>query len=405
MKIAIASSGLGHVARGNEAWAADLGRALAERGQDVLLCKGAGTATESYERVLPCWQREEERTKRLFARISQAPGGWRTGLGSVYGIEQTSFTWKLIRFLRREQIDLLHVQDPLIALRVQQAWRLGWVPTRVVLAHGTEESLHFQKRIIYLQHLAPYHQDAARLAGAWRPTWTAIPNFIDTDTYQPGESGALRHELGIPDNALVVVTAAAIQRHHKRIDYLIDEFAHLIAERPDLPAYLIVAGGREADTEELVEYGRVLLGDRVRFLVRFPRERMPELYRAANLFVLCSLKEMFGIVLLEAAATGLPCIVHRDPIFEWVVGEGGKVIDMAAPGALSSALVVLLTDNRCRQTLGERARSHCIENFSSERVVDQILEYYTRTVLGTDSNLPSRQFDTASNSSTSILGH
>ena len=44
MKICIAASGLGHVARGIEAWAADLGAALAGRGLEVTLCKGGGEA-------------------------------------------------------------------------------------------------------------------------------------------------------------------------------------------------------------------------------------------------------------------------------------------------------------------------------------------------------------------------
>ena len=69
---------------------------------------------------------------------------------------------------------------------MQWARRLGLVRTRTILAHGTEEPLSFQRQITYLQHLAPWHREEARAAGAWKPTWTVIPNFIDTDVFHPG---------------------------------------------------------------------------------------------------------------------------------------------------------------------------------------------------------------------------
>jgi glycosyltransferase involved in cell wall biosynthesis len=378
--ITIASSGLGHVARGIEAWAMDLGRALAARGASVTLCKGGGQADADYERVVPCWQRASAKTARLLRWLPPAVA-WRLGLGSVYGVEQTTFALNLLGHLRRERVDILHVQDPQVAVLVQHARRLGLVRTRAILAHGTEETLPFLSRITYLQHLAPWHLEEARAAGVWKPTWTAIPNFIDTELFHPGRSDALRAELEIPADALVVLTAAAIKRKHKRVDYLLEEFARLRQERPDLPVWLVVAGGWETETDELIEHGRRLLGDRVRFLVRFPRPRMPELYRVADAFALCSLKEMMPIALLEATASGLPCLVNCHPVVEWMIGPGGAAIDMATPGALAAELGRVLADAGARDRLGRAARQHCLSHFSRDRVVDQILNYY-ELVLG-----------------------
>src|SRR4051812_41980750 len=332
MKIVVASSGLGHVARGVEAWAADLGRALLARGMDVTVCKGGGRAEAAHEHVIDCWQRGADRTGHLLRWLPRRVS-WRLGLGSGYGVEQTTFALRLVDYLRREQVDLLHVQDPQVALIVQRAQRLGLVPTRTILAHGTEEPPVFLRKITYLQHLAPWHLEEARAAGAWRETWRAIPNFIDTNLFHPGRADALRAELGIPSDALVLLSVAAIKRSHKRIDYLLEEFSRLRQ-----PAWLIVAGGWEPGTNALVEEGQRLLGDRVRFLVRFPRQRIPELYRAADAFTLCSLKEMMPIALLEATASGLPCIVNRHPVLEWIAGRGGEAINMTQPGALASAV-------------------------------------------------------------------
>lgn len=372
--ITIASTGLGHIARGIEAWAADLAEALAARRVAVTLCKGGGKAEHAYERVIDCWQRDAVKTQRLLRALPRRLF-WRLGLGSGYGIEQATFALGLVRHLRRERIDILHVQDPHLASIVQKANRLGLVKTRVILGHGTEEPLAFLNKLDYVQHLAPWHLEEARQAGVWKPTWTAIPNFIDISHFTPS-GGSLRDELGIPAEGLVVLTAAAIKRNHKRIDYLIGEFARLREMAPELPAWLVIAGGWESETDALLEEGKRRLGDRVRFLVRFPRERMADLYRTSDLFALCSLKEMMPIALLEALSSGLPCLVNRHPVVEWMVGPGGEAIDMATPGALASTLRRLLEQESFRKASGIEARRHCVENFGRDRVVDQLMEYY-----------------------------
>lgn len=379
-RLCIASSGLGHVSRGIEAWAHDLGHALAQRGHDVTLCKGGGEATEKLEYVASCLQRGSAGTARLLKWLPKK-GSWRLGLGSGPDIEQTTFAWSLLRLLRRRRIDLVHVQDPHVALLMQRASLLGLTKSRVILGHGTEESLAFQSKITFLQHLAPWHLEEARAVGVWKPTWTAIPNFIDVAQFSPGDTGGLRAELEIPSDAVVTLAAAAIKRGHKRIDWLIGEFAELRKRRPDLPLWLVVAGGREAETDELIAEGRRHLGDRVRFLVRFPRERMAELYRASDVFTLASLKEMMPIALLEATGCGLPCLVHPHPVMRWMIGPGGRTVDMTAPGALAGVLIELASDPSERARLGAAGRRHCVENFGKQRVVDQILEYY-QFVLG-----------------------
>jgi glycosyltransferase involved in cell wall biosynthesis len=375
MKICIASSGLGHVARGIEAWANDLGIALAARGEDVILCKGSGRPAATFERVVPCWTRESRKTRILLKGLPHGIA-WRIGLGNGYNIEQATFAHNLIKLLKTEGVDVLHVQDPHVALLVQSAFEKGRVKTRTILAHGTEEPFEFQQRITFLQHLAPWHLEEARERGCHKDTWIALPNFIDTDHFRPGTNEALRGELDIPEDGLLILAVAAIKRHHKRIDYLTAEFHQLIDRYPELTARLVVAGGWEPQTDEVVGQARQLLGDRVRFLIRFPRERMAELYRAADIFTLGSLKEMMPIALLEATASGLPCVVNEHPVMQWMVGPGGKAADLAREGGWCEAIAPLLQDRPKRTELGQLARGYCLRNFSRDRVVDQILEYY-----------------------------
>lgn len=375
MRICVASSGLGHVTRGVEAWAHELGHALAARGKDVLLCKGAGEAVAPYERLVPCWTRESAKT-RLFLKCVPHGIAWRMGLGTGYCVEQTTFTRNLMKLLRAERVDILHVQDPYIALLAQAAYEKGRIKTRTVLAHGTEEPFEFQNKITYLQHLAPWHLEQARRHGVYRDTWTIIPHFTDTHRFRPGTCHELRKELNIPQNALIVLAAAAIKRQHKRIDYLVAEFRSLLDQHPQLPAWLVVAGGWEPETDEVVAEGKRLLGDRVRFLVRFPHDRMADLYRAADVFTLGSLLEMISIALIEATASGLPCVIHHHPVMQWVIGPGGYAADLSRPGGWVKAVAPLLHDRRQRSEFGKLARERCEQTFSRDRVIDRILEYY-----------------------------
>ncbi len=374
LKIAVAAAGIGHVTRGVEVWANELAAALAAYDQDVILFRGSGNPSRSYERLIPCWRRDDPRTKRFVAWLPRFL--WRLGIKSVYGIEQTSFALGILRFLRSLQIDILHVQDLPLARIVQAArkWRL--IRTRVILGHGTDEPDTTISKFEYLQHLTPWHLEKAKARGCWKPTWSAIPNFVNTERFTPGSAPQLREKLGIPANAMVVLTSAAITVSVKRVDRLLDGFSEFRAQYPDVPAWLVVAGGRTRDTDNLIASAQARLGNRVHFLINHPPNQMAELYRIADVFALVSDREMMPVALLEAMASGLPCIVHRYPVLEWVAGPGGRVVDMAVPGALVAALYELLNDPPGRTDLGRAARDYCINNFSRETVIGQILSYY-----------------------------
>ena len=94
----------------------------------VVLFKGGGKQEKPYERVIRCLHRESPRTEKLM-RIIPRRFCWRLGFGSSVAAEQTTFSALAATDLRREAIDVLHVQEPLVALIVQRARRLGLVGT------------------------------------------------------------------------------------------------------------------------------------------------------------------------------------------------------------------------------------------------------------------------------------
>jgi glycosyltransferase involved in cell wall biosynthesis len=93
-----------------------------------------------------------------------------------------------------------------------------------------------------------------------------------------------------------------------------------------------------------------------------------------------SLREMMPIALIEATASGLPCLVHDHPVLNWIIGPGGRRVDMSAPGALAATLVELLPDAVGRQDLARAGRERAVCLFGREQVIEQVLEYYATCV-------------------------
>jgi glycosyltransferase involved in cell wall biosynthesis len=287
-------------------------------------------------------------------------------------LEEATFSWNIMPELIARQYDIIHTQDPHIADNIRKMRKLGLIKSKEILAHGTEEPFDFLEKFDYLQHLAPFHLEETRSRGYRGRRWFAIGNFIDTVVYQPGGDRGLRAELEIPRDAFVVLCVAAIKKAHKRIDYLIEEVSRV--HHPDV--VLVVAGSQGEQTEDLIRAGREKLGRRVVFLANFPHERIHQVYAMADIFTLTSLKEMMPIALLEALASGLPSIVHRYPVEEWMIGEGGESIDMRQDGTLAVTIEKYYSDPRLRKAKAQKAREHAVNHFSKATVCQQIVKMY-----------------------------
>ena len=374
LKIAVACSGLGHIRRGNEAWAQDLAETLRRHGAPVTLFGAGGVANASVT-IVPSLRRTGA-AARMLARFFAPLGGWRYGFGSSYEIEQTTFTFGLWRKVWRDY-DIIHVQDAVIASIMDRLNRAGLCRARTILANGTDEPAARLRRLRYVQLLSP------AMPRDWASDKTggqlvfSVPNFVDLAVFHPGDRAAARRRFALPEDALVVLCCAAIRKIHKRIDYLIREFAAFAAGQPSRQLVLVIAGGREAETDEIVALGQTLLAERVRCLVDLPRAMMPDLYRAADIFVLTSLVETFGIVLVEAMATGLPILCHDSPHFLFVTGPASIRGDFSRPGGLATALVAVSQGDTSRR-LAAVARPHVERNFSEAIVARQIIDMYQR---------------------------
>jgi 1,2-diacylglycerol 3-alpha-glucosyltransferase len=371
VRVAVACSGLGHVQRGIEAWARDLAAALSRQRASVEVSLFAGAPSESALDVF-CWRRSSPAAK--FTTNLLAPlGGWRVGMGSAYEVEQTSFALGLLRHVRTN-FDILHVQDAGVAKFFARTRALGLSQPKVIFANGTGEGPQVLSGFDYLQHLTPGASEAWTDRKPAHQHTYMIPNFVDVAQFGSNGRQRARERLSIPPDAIVVLCCAAIRKSHKRIDFLLQEFA-AARSRATENLVLVVAGGRESDTPELIRMARDLLGESVRILVDVPRQQMSDLYAASDMFVLPSLYELFGIVLIEAMASGLPVLCHDRQNFRYVAGDGALYRDLSVPGGICNGILAMLQEER-RMAIAEKAKQHVRQTFDEEVVLPQIIQMY-----------------------------
>ena len=165
-------------------------------------------------------------------------------------------------------------------------------------------------------------------------------------------------------------------RYYKGLDTLIRAMVELSEE-----VHLrIVGSGEMADSLQTLSAELELL-DRVHFVGEVSDADLPAEYHRASLFVLPAnaRAEAFGMVLLEAMASGLPCVTTEVGTgTSWVVQDGvaGRVVPPQDPPALAAALRELLADPEQLHQMGRAARDRAVAEFAQERLVDRVMAVY-----------------------------
>ena len=360
VRVAVPCSGLGHVKRGAEVWAKELAYSLNERGVNVTLYKGGGRAETEIERVLPCVRRD-----------SLLLGGRRSPISWYFRLNVEDWTFNLFLARYADQFDIVHTGG---LGTVSALTRRHGLPNVVYVNLGghVEELRHIRN----VQVQAPYYMHEARRLGIDISHWFCIPSFVDTTRFAPQKS-SLRQRLGLSDETFVVLSVGAISKRHKRMDWLIKEFARFRTKRRN--SHLLIVGQSEDETSEVVSLGRNLLGDAVTFLRDIPHCQMPQLYPAADVFVLASIREAFGITFLEAMASQVPALGHNFAVTKWVIGEGGQTLDMTRDGELSRVLNEYV-DSQRKHIDGNNGRERTKTVFSKQAVTTKIIEMYEEIV-------------------------
>ena len=196
-----------------------------------------------------------------------------------------------------------------------------------------------------------------------------IPNMLDVSVFTPpaerSRGGTFRF-----------VTAGNLYRR-KGFDILLDALA-LLGERGENVSLTLIGGGEE--DANLKRQARALgLEDRVRFTGKLTREEMADIYRQADAFALASRRETFGVVYIEAMATGLPVVATRCMGPEdFVNDENGLLVPPEDAGAFADAMAKMI---HTRDGYDSGAIAAFVrERFSPRAVAEQITKVYEEIV-------------------------
>lgn len=154
-----------------------------------------------------------------------------------------------------------------------------------------------------------------------------IPNGVDCDRFRPGMPQ--RQIFGLPEDRLIVLMVSALIAN-KRIEFGIDAVSRIA------DAHLVVAGDGPLRKTIGAAAAKLLPG---RFtLLSVPPERMPMLYRSADVFLQCSKDEPFPLVFLEAIACGLPVVAHDSSRVRWFLGDDEFFVNVDDPTAVAQSV-------------------------------------------------------------------
>ncbi len=224
-----------------------------------------------------------------------------------------------------------------------------------------------------------YDADAERVA--------VVSPGADTELFTPGtdrNTERARRQLGIPLHAKVVAFVGRLQQF-KGPQVLIRAVAELVRRDPDRNLRVLICGGPsglQATPEYYVDLARELgVERRIRFLDPRPPEELVAIYQAADIVAVPSYNESFGLVAIEAQATGTPVIAARAGGLSLAVAEGetGLLVDGHEATDWAEALAQLLDDDDARVRMAEDAVGHAA-NFSWSSSASQLASVYSEAL-------------------------
>lgn len=222
----------------------------------------------------------------------------------------------------------------------------------------------FSKRDISRAYRLPLSRIAVTYAGV-DSSFTAQASQRDTSDNDPfsllfcGRLNGPHEQKGVD---VLLKSLPLILRHHKVV-------LNIIGAGPRLTQYQALAG----------ELG---IGEHVRFLGFVEHEEMPRHYQDADLFVLPSRRESFGLVLAEAMACGLPVVATTAGAIPEVVEDGvtGVLVAPDDPEALANTVVSLLSDPERMKAMGTAGVERVRERFTWEKVAQRVMDGYHRVL-------------------------
>lgn len=299
----------------------------------------------------------------------------------------------LVRLIRREQVSLVHT-NTIHNLYGVTAARLAGVPhvwhfREIVWQSGLLRRLELTMARWWSTRIIVTSNAIAEMYGPprrWPVQLVRVPNGVETERFMPGDGARVRAELNVAPGQPLVGIVCRLDAWKGVDDFL--EAAAQVAVADHEAAFAVIGGpiiGQESYEDALKTRAAELgLGGRVRFSGwRYGPAEMPDVHRALDILVLASREpEPFGLVLLEAMATGTPVVAtaHGGPLDIVEDGRTGDLVPPRDPATMARAIIDLLRDPARCTRMGAHARERVLKLYTAEQYVAGVEAVYRELV-------------------------
>ncbi|HKX32664.1 MAG TPA: N-acetyl-alpha-D-glucosaminyl L-malate synthase BshA [Blastocatellia bacterium] len=300
---------------------------------------------------------------------------------------------KILEVAESQKLDVLHMHYAIPHATAAYLAREMYKPRRylpfVTTLHGTDITLVGSRQsFLPITQFSIAQSDAVTAISRYLASETCrtfencavevIPNFINSNDYKRRENAALRAELSPKGEKLLMHVSNF--RPVKRISECIHAFAKLRLQAPDLRARLVMCGdgpervGAEALARDYGLNGEVLFAGQV--------PNIADYLSVADLLLVPSETESFGLAALEAMACEVPVIATRAGGLPEVIrdGETGYLVELGDTQTMVDRAIRILSDDRLQRRMGQLGRAWAVEHFNTERVIPMYEKLYERII-------------------------
>ncbi|MFH7027666.1 MAG: glycosyltransferase family 4 protein [Heteroscytonema crispum UTEX LB 1556] len=361
IKVFVVSSTLGYIKRGLESFSQEVFDVLLQDNSlDITLFKGSGKPSNK-EIVLGAIPYNANITKKISKFFPKE--NWR----DPYFLHQLSFFVNLLPHIHLKKPDIIFFSEATVGTLLLHWRRLTKQKYKLLFHNGSPCTPTLFHRWDRIHQVAPTHFNDALNVGVPAEKQNLVVYGINApseiEILVGSEKEALRQKLALPAKRPLIISVAAINKSHKRMDYLIHEIASLPEPRP----YLLLVGHQDEESQEILQLGNELLGQDNFQIRTVPQTEVTNYYKIADVFVLASIREGLPRVILEAMTHGLPCLMHDYEIARFALGNNGYFANFELPGSLATLVSQVLAGS---EDLSKRQLRHrsAYERFSWDKL-------------------------------------